>query len=266
MVDNYYNQKTKKELKKQLRRETRQVKRFFSRFFTITLSLIFVFAILIGTAIITHNLYFHSFFVNGQSMYPTLNGNATYSDGTKIGPSQNRGDNGNVVEYGIMDMHERAIEKINRFDIIILIFNEFDTKDKIKRVIGMPGDTFYFVATNPNEELNGDLYIKEKGSDDFLFTPQNFGDEQLLRSRSYVGSHIPNEDSPLTLRNNEFYVLGDNRSDSNDSAAVGPILYEHIKGVAIAVEGTCTLVCSNGSCTAEQIKFSWPRFLKWKND
>ena len=265
MVDNYTEFAQKKKLEKRIRQETKATSRVLSKILTFFFSLTFVVALLLGSAIIFHNIYFQSFFVNGQSMYPTLNGNATYSDGTLIGAKQSRGDNGNIVEYGIMDMHQKAIDKINRFDIIIVSYSEFDSKDKIKRVIALPGEEFYFVATSPNQKTNGDLYVRNNSSNDFTFIPQNFGDEDILRSRSYVGSHIPNKNNPKTLQEDEYYVLGDNRSDSNDSASVGPIVYKNIKGVALAAEGTCTLVCENGVCVAEQIRFHWPRSLKWKN-
>lgn len=265
MVDNYTEFAQKKKLEKRIRQETKATSRVLSKILTFFFSLTFVVALLLGSAIIFHNIYFQSFFVNGQSMYPTLNGNATYSDGTLIGERQIRPDDGNIVEYGIMDTHQVAIKGIRRFDIIITAYSSGDLKDKIKRVIAMPGDTFYFVSTSPGEATNGDLYIIPDGETDGVLIPQTFGDEDILRAKDYSGAYVPKESNPLTLEDNEYYVMGDNRPDSSDSSSAGPILYEYIKGVAIAIEGTCTLVCSNGECRAEQVNFHWPRSLRWQD-
>lgn len=266
MVDDYNKYSQKKQLNGEIRKETKVVKKFVSKVLTIIFSITFVVALVLGSAIIFHNVYYQSFFVNGQSMYPTLNGNATYSNGELIGYNQlPKPADGNVVEYGIMDMHQRAIDKINRFDIIVVAYSDSETSDKIKRVIALPGEEFYFVATSKNHVNNGDLYVRYVGNDDFTFVEQNFGDEELLRAREYAGGKIPNKHNPLTLAEDEYYVLGDNRAHSHDSAAVGPVSYTNIKGVAIAIEGVCTLVYQDGSYQAENILFHWPHLLKWKD-
>lgn len=265
MVDTYLEPTGYPKHDRQIRKELGVKRNVFRIFLKVLFTFFFVSALLIGNVVIFHNLYYKSFFVNGQSMYPTLNGNATYSDGTLIGQRQTKPDNGNVVEYGIMDTHLNAINGIKRFDIIITAYSSGDLKDKIKRVIALPGDTFYFVSTSQGEATNGDLYIIPEGETEGVLVPQTFGDEAILRAKDYSGAYVPKESSPLTLDDNQFYVLGDNRPDSSDSSSAGPILFEYIKGVAVAIEGTCTLVCSGGECRAEQVRFHWPRTLRWNN-
>lgn len=265
MVDNYTEFPQKKKLRKQIRKETNVGKRTVSKILTIFFSFTFVIALLLGSSIIFHNVYFQSFFVNGQSMYPTLNGNATYSDGTPIGRFKTGPDNGNIVEYGIMDMHPKAIDKINRFDIIILAYNEYETNDKIKRVIALPGEEFYFLYENNNTKNTANLYVRTVGSEEFVYVAQNFGDENILRSIYNTGDNVPSINNKIKLNNDEYYVLGDNRTKSHDSIAVGPVVSSNIRGVAVAIEGNCTLVCGNTGCSAEDIRFHWPRSLKWKD-
>ncbi len=265
MVDSYLEPNGNPKHDRKIRKELGIKRSPLRILLKVLFSFFFITALLVGNVIIFHNLYYKSFFVNGQSMYPTLNGNATYSDGTLIGERQIRPDDGNIVEYGIMDTHQVAIKGIRRFDIIITAYSSGDLKDKIKRVIAMPGDTFYFVSTSPGEATNGDLYIIPDGETDGVLIPQTFGDEDILRAKDYSGAYVPKESNPLTLEDNEYYVMGDNRPDSSDSSSAGPILYEYIKGVAIAIEGTCTLVCSNGECRAEQVNFHWPRSLRWQD-
>lgn len=268
MVDTYLeptgNPKNDRQIRKELGLKRNPLRIFLKTLFTI----FFVAALIVGNVVIFHNLYYRSFFVNGQSMYPTLNGNATYSNGTLIGQKPPSGSlNGATVDYGIMDTHEYTKQGIRRFDIIVTKYSETDASDKIKRVIALPGETFYFVSTQKKEATNGDLYVIPEGASEGVFVPQNFGDEEILRDKDYFGVNIPNIDNPLTLGADEYYVLGDNRDHSSDSSSsYGPIKYEWIEGVAIALEGTCTLVCEPGqACQAGRVRFMWPQSLRWRD-
>lgn len=76
----------------------------------------------------------------------------------------------------------------------------------IKRVIGKPGDAISFDGTS--------VYVNGQ-----------------LRHEDYIPfATAPGED--VTLKDNEYYVLGDNRPDSMDSRTIGPITKDKIKGIA----------------------------------
>ena len=92
---------------------------------------------------------------------------------------------------------------INRFDIIVLD-EEKDNEKIIKRVIGMPGET---VAIK-----KGKIYINDKVIDD---------------EYAYGETSDYNK---VTLRDNEYFILGDNRLISKDSRYFGPIKENEIKG------------------------------------
>ena len=163
-----------------------------------------------------------------------------------------------------MDTHEYTKQGIRRFDIIVTKYSETDASDKIKRVIALPGETFYFISTSPNEETNGDFYLIPEGESEGVLIPQNFGSEAILRQKDYSGENIPKIDTPKTLGEDEYYVLGDNRPHSSDSSGGYIIKYSFIEGVAIALEGTCTLVCEPGkACQAGRVRFMWPQSLRW---
>ena len=90
---------------------------------------------------------------------------------------------------------------INRYDVIVV-----DYKDDhlIKRVYGMPGETI--------ECIDGVIYINDK-----------------VLSDEY-GSGTTNDFKKIKLKEDEYFVLGDNRSDSLDSIIIGPVKKEDILG------------------------------------
>lgn len=95
------------------------------------------------------------------------------------------------------------LSSIDRFDIIVLD-EEKDNEKIIKRVIGLPGET---VAIK-----KGKIYINDKVIDD---------------EYAYGETSDYNK---VTLRDNEYFILGDNRLISKDSRYFGPIKDNEIKG------------------------------------
>ena len=95
------------------------------------------------------------------------------------------------------------ISSINRFEIIVLD-EEKDNEKIIKRVIGMPGETIAI--------KKGKIYINDKVIDD---------------EYAYGETSDYNK---VTLRDNEYFILGDNRLISKDSRYFGPIKENEIKG------------------------------------
>ncbi len=95
------------------------------------------------------------------------------------------------------------ISDIKRYDIVVLKVPEEDG-ELIKRVIGMPGEKI--------EIMDSKIYINGKVIDD------EYG---------YGVTYNINE---ITLGDDEYFVLGDNRLISLDSRKFGPIKKENIKG------------------------------------
>lgn len=92
---------------------------------------------------------------------------------------------------------------IDRFDIVVIKID--DNQDNlIKRVIGLPGES---VEIKENE-----IYINDKKLED------------------KYGSGITYNIDKVTLKNGEYFVLGDNRIVSMDSRVFGTIHESEIKG------------------------------------
>lgn len=94
-----------------------------------------------------------------------------------------------------------------RNDIIVLDMEDVDEM-LVKRVIGLPGETVDIRA--------GNIYINNE--------PLR---EQLPRA---LASQLNIYPHPVELGNDEYYVLGDNRSNSNDSRSFGAIRRDEIVG------------------------------------
>lgn len=93
-------------------------------------------------------------------------------------------------------------------------------EDLVKRVVGIPGD---WIKDNGSKLLVNGFVLEEKISDvdkwQFKFDRENSNQQEK-------GIH---------LKDNEFYVIGDNRDVSRDSRAFGPIKRKSIIGRVLLV-------------------------------
>jgi signal peptidase I len=105
-----------------------------------------------------------------------------------------------------------GIDDIQRGDLVVFWFPQDPSKSYIKRVIGLPGDTV--------EVDNGDVIVNG----------------QVLRE-DYVRDEYRDRMSmsPYKVHEDEYFVLGDHRSSSNDSRAWGGVPRTHIYGKAVFV-------------------------------
>lgn len=202
---------------------------------SITGSVLLVLALCFVGAFVFHSYYYELVYVSGASMAPTLNGG-----------DKDEGEHGAKVDFGIVDPHQSAINHIKRFDIISTYYpytNNY-TKDytqdgslkrtatkKIKRVIAMPNETFII--------KDGLLSIKD--GDDF---------KEVKNQPIFTSTTTKDTLSPITLGENEYWVLGDNRANSTDCASIGkPITKKNIAGVLVAIEGKAELKLKKYVCS-----------------
>lgn len=112
------------------------------------------------------------------------------------------------------------IKDPQRGDIIVFIYPVTKDKDYIKRVIGLPGEHI---------EIHGkNIYI-----DGILFNDP-YGDY----SNALENWHNPVKDCPfcsVTVPDDHYFVMGDNRGNSQDSRYWGFVPADFIKGKAFII-------------------------------
>lgn len=140
----------------------------------------------------------------------TYVGQRTLVDGESMEPTLEDGDN------LIVDKLSYRLGDPQRYDIIVLQPFEFDQKTYyIKRIIGMPGETIQ-IKEDGSIYINGEKLYEAYGKE--VIRPETIGRAA----------------EPVTLGEDEYFVMGDNRNSSMDSrsAAVGNISRSQIIGRA----------------------------------
>ncbi len=124
---------------------------------------------------------------------------------------------------------ERAllpIGTIKRSDIIVFKYPEEPDRDYIKRVIGLPGETV--------EVREKKVYINSKALDEpyvhFLQPPA--ATSELHEVTSF---DVRERYGPVTVPADHYFMMGDNRDNSQDSRYWGFLPRENIKGKALVI-------------------------------
>jgi signal peptidase I len=105
-----------------------------------------------------------------------------------------------------------GIGSIDRGDMVVFWFPGDPTKSYIKRVIGIPGDTV--------EVDNGTVVVNGQRLNE-SYVIDEYRDRQSM--------------SPFKIQPDEYFVLGDHRSSSNDSRSWGTVPRRYIYGKAVFV-------------------------------
>ena len=115
------------------------------------------------------------------------------------------------------------IDPIRRGDIIVFKYPEEPERDFIKRVIGLPGDMLELRAKRVyiNGTMLNEPYVH------YLVPPDEEGSGGEFDVRVQYG--------PVTVPPGHYFMMGDNRDNSQDSRYWGFMPEEYIKGKALFV-------------------------------
>ena len=143
----------------------------------------------------------------------------TSVSGTSMEPTLKEG------QVVIVNKLEYYIKSPKRNDVIVYKqSNKEHSYFEIKRVIGLPGETVKI--------KNGIVYINDEAI------------KEKVKTEAISNSGLAEEG--VKLDDNEYFVLGHNRNDSEDSrfAGIGNVLKNEILGKAVATEKPFSLVDS----------------------
>ncbi len=115
-------------------------------------------------------------------------------------------------EYLFIDKLTYRRTEPQRGDIVVFRYPRDPSEYFIKRVIGLPGETV--------EVANGKVRIYNKDHENGFVL-----DEKGYLDQDYTGST-----DTKTLKDDEYYLMGDNRAASLDSRAFGPVKRSFLTG------------------------------------
>jgi signal peptidase I len=115
------------------------------------------------------------------------------------------------------------VRDISRGDIVVFKYPEEPERDFIKRVIGLPGDTVELRAKK--------VYVNGQPLDEpyvhFLTPASDLSEVTSMDVRERYG--------PVTVPSSQYFVMGDNRDNSQDSRYWGFLPRGHVKGKALLI-------------------------------
>jgi signal peptidase I len=129
----------------------------------------------------------------------------------------------------VFEFEERwlPLRGVQRGDVVVFKFPRDPSRDFIKRCLGLPGDNIEMVG---KELIVNGQEVRETGY-------VHHTDPQVYPRSLFLHENYRNRDNlgPFAVPAGNFFCLGDNRDNSNDSRFWGPVPAAFVKGRAFLV-------------------------------
>lgn len=132
-----------------------------------------------------------------------------------FGPTETR------IERGLL-----PIDPVRRGDVVVFKYPEEPERDFIKRVIGLPGET---IAVRDRR-----VYVNGRPLDEpyaHYLQPRSAASNQ----QEFTSTSVRDRYGPVTVPAGHYFVMGDNRDNSQDSRYWGFLPGAYVKGKALMV-------------------------------
>lgn len=169
---------------------------FFRKIYSFLLDTVQTLLLVFAVFLVIYVFLFRPFRVSGNSMDPT------FFD----------------KQYILTNIITLKFNKPKLGDVIVFKAPTDPEKDYIKRVIGIPGDTIFI--------KNGDVYVNGK-----LLNQSRFLNPLV---KTYTGSFFRGKET-ITVPQDSYFVMGDNRMGSSDSREWGFVPLKFIIGESFFV-------------------------------
>ncbi len=168
----------------------------FKKIYTFLLDSVQTFLIAAAIFLLIYVFLFRPFEVKGDSMYPNF-----YNH-----------------EYVLTNLVILHFQSPKRGDIVVFKAPPDPSKDYIKRIVGIPGDTILLKGT--------DIYLNGKLLDENAYLSSDI--------KTFAGTFLKDGES-ITVPTNEYFVMGDNRIYSSDSREWGFVKKDYLIGESMFV-------------------------------
>ncbi len=218
----------------------------FQKIFYPIFYLVFTVAISISGCFIFQRYYYTNIFVSGSSMLPTLVGN----------------DSRNIHHYGIADTTDKAIDGLERFDVVIANFPTSWGTTKglvVKRLWGFPGESIslhsYSEVVDAKTVYTSTFTVSKNSEVIYTITAHDIiKTVDIIYSQEDMSLFEFNTDKKtfntrtkelrnfsVNLGENDYFVMGDNWGDSSDSyknlSNPDKLTRGYIKGKVVCIQG-----------------------------
>tara|TARA_B100000575_G_scaffold287924_1_gene287057 strand:+ start:4391 stop:5119 length:729 start_codon:yes stop_codon:yes gene_type:complete len=209
----------------------KSIKKIFKNFKSIFLAIII--------ALLIRSFIFEPFNIPSGSMKPNLLvGDFIFVSKYSYGFSKHS------LPFSLPILPGKFFSKIpKRGDVVVFKTPENNRTDFIKRVIGLPGDKIQII--DGHIIINNSKILRKK-MNDFIDNDKNITNKRIRKYKEYffeneievldiIDGGIVDNTNIYTVPNNHFFVMGDNRDNSQDSRfinSVGFVPFNNLVGKA----------------------------------
>jgi signal peptidase I len=151
----------------------------------------------------------------------------------------------NKYAYGIRlpVLNTKVIEigEPQRGDVVVFRYPKDPSVDYIKRVVGIPGDRigYYdkvlYINGKSAGQVSAGVYVGKGSGISMSGASERSETLGEIEHNILVMSRTPGLEGEYMVREGEYFVMGDNRDNSNDSRYWGPVPETHMVGKAFRI-------------------------------